>query len=84
MPDFVVWLGDRSRDFRHLKPDQLNTKDEGTYQVYNALRKKMEKIEEKPATPTPVPVTKTSLQRLRRPQDSEEARKSKKKVMQSP
>ena len=56
LPDFFVWLGARSRDFRNIQGDQLSTKHDGTYQVYNYLRKKCEKIEEKP--PTPVPTTK--------------------------
>ena len=56
--DFFLWLGDRDRRFRHLQDTQLSTNDKGTYQVYNYLRKKMEKIEEKPATPPPAVATK--------------------------
>ena len=57
LPDFFVWLGNRSRDFRNILGDQLSTKHDGTYQVYNYLRKKCEKLEEKPPTPAPMPKT---------------------------
>ena len=53
LPDFFAWLGDRDKRFRHLESGQLKTQHLGTYQVYNYLRKRMEKIEE--ITPVPVP-----------------------------
>ena len=64
LPDFFDWLGDRDRRFRHLESSQLKTGHKGTYQVYNALRKKIERIEEKtgqtagaPKVDTPKPTT---------------------------
>ena len=57
LPDFFAWLGDRDKRFRHLESGQLKTHHSGTYQVYNFLRKRMEKIEE--ITPLPVPSTTT-------------------------
>ena len=47
LPDFFAWLGDRAPKFRHLVKAQLKTVHEGTYQVYNLLRKRLESIEEK-------------------------------------
>ena len=78
LPDFFFWLGDRRRDFRQLENDQLNTNHKGTYQVYNYLRKKMEKIEEKPATPVPIAKAETprrapSPARIKKGKEEEEA-----------
>ena len=57
LPEFFVWLGDRDKRFRHLESGQLNTRHKGTYQVYNYLRKKIEKIEETPTTFAPTITT---------------------------
>ena len=78
LPDFFVWLGQRSRDFRNIRGDQLSTKHDGTYQVYNYLRKKCEKLEEKPPTPTPVPMPKTPI-----PKTPSPARLRKDKVVEA-
>ena len=75
LPDFFFWLGDRNRNFRHIESAQLNTNHNGTYQVYNYLRKKMEKLEEKPPTPMPAPKAETpkipTPARLRKGKDEE-------------
>ena len=50
LPDFFAFLGDRNPKFRHLDKSQLKTTHDGTYQVYNCLRKRLESIEEKRTT----------------------------------
>ena len=57
LPEFFVWLGDRDKKFRHIESGQLNTKHKGTYQVYNYLRKRIEKIEETTTTIAPAITT---------------------------
>ena len=67
LPEFFVWLGDRDKRFRHIESGQLSTKHKGTYQVYNYLRKKIEKIEEKPPTPVAPITTRADTPRLASP-----------------
>ena len=50
---FIRLLGTKHRDFRDIQEDQVCTTDPGTYEIYNAVRKRMQPLDEKPTQSTP-------------------------------
>ena len=52
---FIRLLGTKHRDFRDIQEDQVCTSHLGTYEIYNAVRKRMQPIDEKPVQNTPTP-----------------------------
>ena len=53
--DFLDHLGFKDKQFRSIDVDTLKTTQKGTLQVYDYMRKRIGKLDEKPATPVPVP-----------------------------
>ena len=56
LADFMDYLGQKDKRFRNIAYSALNTSHKGTYQIYDPLRKRVQRIEEKP-TPSPPKAT---------------------------
>ena len=47
LPDYVSYLGEMDNAFRKVDPSSLATTYEGVYQIYDMIRKKTQRLEER-------------------------------------
>ena len=47
LPMYVDFLGTKEKKFKNIQAVALNTAYKGVYEIYNNLRKKVEKLDEK-------------------------------------
>ena len=47
LADFMDYLGQKDKRFRNIAYSALNTSHKGTYQIYDPLRKRVQRLEEK-------------------------------------